>query len=43
MTRYAKQILELVNQSKEHMTAEQLYLELKKQSRKLSRQPYIII
>ena len=30
MTRYAKQILELVNQSKEHMTAEQLYLELKK-------------
>ncbi len=30
MTRYAKQILELVNQSKRHMTAEQLYLELKK-------------
>lgn len=30
MTRYAKQILELVNRSNEHMTAEQLFLELKK-------------
>lgn len=30
MTRYAKQILELVNKSNEHMTAEQLFLELKK-------------
>lgn len=30
MTKYAKLILELVNQSKEHLTAEQLFLELKK-------------
>lgn len=30
MTKYAKQILELINQSKRHMTAEQVYLELKK-------------
>lgn len=30
MTRYAKQILELINRSGMHMTAEQLYLELKK-------------
>ncbi len=30
MTRYAKRILEIVDQSDEHMTAEQLYLELKK-------------
>lgn len=30
MTRYARQILDLINQSKEHMTAEQLFLELKK-------------
>lgn len=30
MTRYAKQILDLINGSKEHMTAEQLFLELKK-------------
>ena len=30
MTRYAKQILEIVDQSDGHMTAEQLYLELKK-------------
>lgn len=30
MTRYARQILDLINQSQEHMTAEQLYLELKK-------------
>lgn len=30
MTRYAKRILEIVDQSEEHMTAEQLYLELKK-------------
>ena len=35
MTRYAKQILELVNQSKSHMTAEQLYLELKKTESKV--------
>ena len=30
MTRYSKQILELINQSDRHMTAEQLFLELKK-------------
>lgn len=30
MTKYAKLILALVNQSKEHLTAEQLFLELKK-------------
>lgn len=30
MSRYAELILELVNQSKDHMTAEQLFLELKK-------------
>lgn len=30
MTKYARLILELVNHSKEHMTAEQLFLELKK-------------
>lgn len=30
MTKYAKQLLDLINQSKEHMTAEQLFLELKK-------------
>lgn len=30
MGRYADLILELINQSKEHMTAEQLFLELKK-------------
>lgn len=30
MTRYAKRILELIDQSDGHMTAEQLYLELKK-------------
>ncbi len=30
MTRYAQLLLELINQSKEHMTAEQLFLELKK-------------
>ena len=30
MSRYAKQILNLINQSKEHMTAEQIFLELKK-------------
>lgn len=30
MTRYAKQILDLINQSDGHMTAEQLFLELKK-------------
>lgn len=29
MTKYAKLILEFINQSKEHMTAEQLFLELK--------------
>lgn len=31
MTKYAKLILELINQSSEHMTAEQIFLELKKQ------------
>lgn len=35
MTRYAKQILELINQSGRHMTAEQLYLELKKTEPKI--------
>lgn len=30
MTRYAKLILELINQSTDHMTAEQIFLELKK-------------
>lgn len=30
MTRYAKLILKLINQSNEHMTAEQVFLELKK-------------
>lgn len=30
MSRYAELILELVNQSQEHMTAEQIFLELKK-------------
>lgn len=30
MGRYAKLILELINQSEKHMTAEQLFLELKK-------------
>lgn len=30
MTKYAKLLLELVRQSREHMTAEQLFLELKK-------------
>ncbi len=30
MTKYSKQILELINQSNGHMTAEQLFLELKK-------------
>ncbi len=30
MTKYANLILEFINQSKEHMTAEQLFLELKK-------------
>lgn len=36
MTRYAKQILELVNRSKRHMTAEQLFLELKKTEPKVA-------
>lgn len=35
MTRYAKRILECVNASQKHMTAEQLYLELKKTEPKL--------
>lgn len=35
MTRYAKQILELINRSGRHMTAEQLYLELKKTEPKI--------
>lgn len=30
MSRYAELILELINQSQEHMTAEQIFLELKK-------------
>ena len=30
MTRYAELILELINQSKEHLTAEQIFLALKK-------------
>lgn len=30
MTRYARQILDLINQSNGHMTAEQIFLELKK-------------
>lgn len=30
MGKYAKRILELIHQSKEHMTAEQIFLELKK-------------
>ncbi len=37
MTRYAKRILEIVYQSDEHMTAEQLYLELKKTEPKVVR------
>ncbi len=35
MTKYAKRILRLVNQSKGHMTAEQLFLELKKTEPKI--------
>lgn len=30
MTKYAKKILELINRSKVHMTAEEIFLELKK-------------
>ena len=30
MTKYAKRILELIDQSDQHMTAEQLFFELKK-------------
>ena len=30
MSRYAELILEIINQSQEHMTAEQIFLELKK-------------
>lgn len=37
MTRYAREILDLINQSKEHMTAEQLFLELKK------REPRVVL
>lgn len=36
MTKYAKQILELINRSKRHMTAEQLFLELKKTEPKVA-------
>lgn len=36
MTKYAKQILELVNRSERHMTAEQLFLELKKTEPKVA-------
>lgn len=35
MTRYAKRIWELVNQSEAHMTAEQIFLELKKEEPKV--------
>ena len=35
MTKYAKQLLELINQSKEHLSAEQLFLELKKTEHKV--------
>lgn len=35
MSRYAELILELINQSREHMTAEQIFLELKKTEPKL--------
>ena len=35
MTKYSKQILELINQSDGHMTAEQLFLELKKREPKV--------
>ena len=35
MTKYAELILELINQSKDHMTAEQLFLELKKREPKV--------
>ena len=35
MTKYSKQILELINQSYRHMTAEQLFLELKKSEPKI--------
>ncbi len=35
MTRYAKQILDLINQSDRHMTAEQIFLELKKSEPKV--------
>lgn len=35
MTKYAELILELINRSEEHMTAEQLFLELKKMEPKV--------
>ena len=35
MTKYSKQLLELINQSDGHMTAEQLFLELKKSEPKV--------
>lgn len=35
MTQYAKMILELINQSGGHLTAEQLFLELKKKAPKV--------
>lgn len=35
MTKYAKLILELINQSDRHMTAEQLFLELKEREPKV--------
>ena len=35
MTQYAKMILELINQSDGHLTAEQLFLELKKKAPKV--------
>lgn len=43
MTKYSKQILELINQSNGHMTAEQLFMELKKRNPELFRQLCIII
>ncbi len=35
MRKYAKQILELINQSNEHLTAEQIFLEMKKTESKV--------
>lgn len=35
MTKYAKVILEIIEQSNEHMSAEQIFLELKKREKKV--------